>query len=118
MSRRWLRAKPARTVNALILAARRLWTTNRKPRAVSAHFRDGAPIPMNDEVRSVEYVPDAVQMAADDADYTTYRLQCKLDTMAAMYHTPDFKHASDMLKAVRAVVRKHMHRHDLEKTHG
>jgi hypothetical protein len=62
--------------------------------------------------------PNGTQIAADDADFHLYRMQCRLDGMAAMHHEPDFKHAADALKAVRAIVRKHMHRHDLAKSHG
>lgn len=61
---------------------------------------------------------DSKQIDADHADLDLYRLASKLDGMAARLREPDFRRAADMLTGVRAIVRKHMHRLDQEKTHG
>lgn len=60
----------------------------------------------------------STQIDANHTDCEIYRLVNRLDGMAARLHEPDFKKAADAVASARHLVRKHMHKHDLETTNG
>ena len=60
----------------------------------------------------------ADQIDANQADADIYRLASKLDGMAARHGQADFRKAADIVARARSLVRKRMHKGDLEATHG